>query len=98
MGFVQKNTFVQPAFDGQQAVNYPAEVHFRVIAEPELLELEVLETVVGRYRVTRPLERSNASSGGRYQAYGVSIEVQSGEELRVLDVELKAVKGVRMVI
>ena len=98
MGFVQKNTFVRPAFDGQREVCYPVEVHFRVIAEPTLFEREALEAVVGQYRVTRPIELSNASSSGRYQAYGLSIEVQSGDELKTLDVALKAVRGVRMVL
>lgn len=79
-------------------VDYPATFHFRVIAEASSDAGPELTVVLAAYRVTEPLAVSRASSSGRYCAYGVSVELQTPEELHALDAALKQVSGVRMVL
>ncbi len=81
-----------------QQVEYPATFHFRVIAEAAAGVESGLSAALNAYRVVEPLAASRASSQGRYHAYSVSVEVQTPDDLRALDVALKRVPGVRMVL
>jgi len=81
-----------------QEVVYPAQFHFRVIAEAAVFVESELVSVLAGYRVTAPLAASRVSGGGRYHAYSVSVEMGSREELDVFDAALKRVSGVRMVL
>ena len=90
---------VKPSGDSAPAkVEYPATFHFRVIAEPGAFDKAGMDAALAAYKVTEPLAASRASSAGRYQAYSVSVEIQSQEALHVLDAALKQVPGVRMVL
>ena len=84
--------------DAPKTVEYPATFHFRVIAEPGAFNQTELDAVLAAYKVLAPLAASRVSSAGRYQAYSVSVEIQSQEALHVLDAALKQVPGVRMVL
>ena len=100
MAFVAKNPFQMHAFNEntEQQVEYPAEFHFRIITEPANFEQAALEELLRSYQVTRGVEVSNASSSGRFQAYGVSIRFASKEEHAAFDRAAKALAGVRLVL
>jgi len=79
-------------------VTYPAEFHFRIIVESEAAAEAALGTLLATYQVTAPLTASQASSAGRYQAFSVSVMIQSQAELQSFDVAVKQVPGVRMLL
>lgn len=99
MSLTAKNPFEkkdqQPA---QRELEYPVVVHFRLITEPKLFDVGAAEIALTPFEVVAPIQPSSASSGGRYQAYGVSVKAQSRDDLDELDRVLKAVPGVRMVL
>lgn len=84
--------------DNEQGLEYPATFHFRIITEPSVFAKAVVDVVLSTVKVVEPLTLSRGSSGGRYQAYSVSVEMQSREEMHGFDAELKKVRGVRMVL
>lgn len=100
MAFVAKNPFQMNNFskNTKQEVQYPAEFHFRIITEPSSFDMKNLEKLLLAYQVTNPVQASNASSSGRFQAYGVSIRLQSKEQHAELDLALKGLLGVRLVL
>lgn len=82
----------------EQEVAYPAVFHFRIIVEVGAAAESVLEVAVAAYKITQPLTSSQASAAGRYQAYSVSVEMQSRDELYAFDAAVKSVPGVRMLL
>ena len=82
----------------EQEVAYPAVFHFRIIVEVGAAAESVLEVAVAAYKITQPLTSSQASAAGRYQAYSVSVEMQSRAELYAFDAAVKSVPGVRMLL
>ncbi|MDD3544857.1 MAG: DUF493 domain-containing protein [Kiritimatiellae bacterium] len=84
--------------DKAQGLEYPATFHFRIITEPPgFVEAEVI-ALLAAFKVVVPLKPSRGSSGGRYRAYSVSVEMRSREEMHGFDASLKKVRGVRMVL
>ena len=99
MSFYSPQHQAKPSGDSAPTkVEYPAIFHFRVIVEPGAFNRTELDAALAAYKVTAPLAVSRASSAGRYQAYSVSVEIQSQEALHVFDAALKQVPGVRMVL
>ena len=99
MSFYSPQHQAKPSGDSASAkVEYPATFHFRVIVEPGAFVESELAAMLAAYKVTEPLAASRASSAGRYQAYSVSVEIQSQDELHAFDAALKQVSGVRMVL
>lgn len=100
MAFLAKDSFrnEREPQTSRQEVEYPAVFPMRVIVEVEIFDSEAMAAVLERYKVVSPWEKSQASSSGRYQAFGVSVEVTSFGELAGIDAEVKAVRGVRMLL
>ncbi len=99
MGLLEVNRFgrLPETVSGREAV-YPAEFHFRILTEAESAAEAALGAALAPYRVTVPLAFSRGSSGGRYRAYSVSVQIVSREELQALEAAVKRVPGVRMVL
>lgn len=85
-----------PAISGELV--YPAEFHFRIIVEASPAAAAVLSAALEPYKVTAPLAASQSSSAGRYEAYCVSVLMQSQGELQAFDAAVKRVPGVRMLL
>ncbi|MDD4018552.1 MAG: DUF493 family protein [Kiritimatiellae bacterium] len=99
MGLLEVNRFGRlPASVSERELVYPAEFHFRILAEAESAAEAALGAAVAPYRVTAPLAFSRGSSGGRYRAYSVSVQIENREELLAFDAAVKRVPGVRMVL
>ena len=98
MSIKAKDTFVRQPSVLPQELAYPAEFHFRIIVEAAVSAEDALRKVLSAYKVTAPLAVSKASSAGRYQAYCVSVEIQSHAELSTFDTAVKSVPGVRMLL
>lgn len=99
MGILETNRFNRPRpAQQEQAVAYPAVFHFRIIMDAAAADAAALSVLLADYRVTVPLEASRASSAGRYQAFSVSVEIQTQAELHTFDAAVKRVPGVRMVL
>ncbi len=99
MSIRQTDTFARlPFVQSEEERVYPAEFHFRIITETEAGAEALLKEVLSAYRVTAPLAASRSSSAGRYQAYGVSVELRDRAEHAAFDAALKRVPGVRFVL
>lgn len=80
------------------ATAYPADYPLRIIVEAASEPEAALREAVSAYRVSAPLLRSQASSGGRYLAFGVSVEFRDRGEHEAFVAAVKRVPGVRMVL
>jgi putative lipoic acid-binding regulatory protein len=77
---------------------FPTECHFRVIAEDSEAIGRHISDKLAELGVTNPLEHGQASAGGKYRTYGVSVMVETRERMHFIDQELRAITGVRMVL
>jgi len=98
MSLLESNRFDRGPAAPAVEVAYPAVFHFRIIAERALFAAAALDACLEAYAVVAPLALSRASAEGRYDAYGVSVEIQSQAELHAFDAAVKQVAGVRMVL
>lgn len=99
MSLIEVNRFDRlPAPPSAQEQVYPAVFHFRILTESESTAETSLAAAVAAYQVTVPLAFSQGSSGGRYHAFSVSVNIRSREEMQALDAAIKLVPGVRMVL
>lgn len=83
---------------GDKEIEFPVEVHFRVIA---LANPETEAGVASAARalgVTALMGKGNASQNGKYQTHTLSVEVASHTRLREIDAGFRAVPGVKMVL
>ena len=88
-----------PQQDGfAQELAYPAQFHFRIIADAGGGAAPALAEAVRAYEVTSPLAPSRTSPGGLYTAYSVSILMQSREQMEAFDTLIRAIPGVRMLL
>lgn len=86
------------AMNNSQQLEFPVLCHFKVIAEDCQGMGFVIETVLLELGVQSPVERGNASSRGKYVTYNIDIRVESPEQMRRIDEELRRIQGVRMVL
>lgn len=84
-------------FEGRE-LQFPVHCHFRIIAEKKEGMKFVIETVLMELGVTSPLQTENESQAGRFQSFSVDIRIESQEEMKRVDAELRAIAGVRMVL
>lgn len=80
------------------ALDFPQHCHVKVVAEDTDEMLSRLEAVLLRIDIRETISPGQASSGGRYRTYNLSLEVASLEQMRLIDSELRAVEGVRLVL
>ena len=98
MSLVEKDRFARLPQTAPDELTYPAEFHFRIIAEAQSCAETALKALVAAYRVTAPLATSQASATGRYQAFSVSVTMRSRDEMHAFDAAVKQVPGVRMLL
>lgn len=77
---------------------YPSEHHFRIIVTAGAVPWDALAQLLAGYEVTAPLSAAGQSRGGRYQSLQLSVHIRTRAELLRLHAELRAVKGVRMLL
>ena len=88
-----------PQQDGHaQELEYPAFFHYRIITDTEVSVEPALTVAIAAYQVTAPLQRSHASTGGRYTAYSVSILMPNRETMEAFDAAARKIPGVRMLL
>ncbi|MCL2104444.1 MAG: DUF493 domain-containing protein [Kiritimatiellaeota bacterium] len=92
----QKNDPQQGGLSGE--LKYPAQFHFRIIADSGVDIRPGLAQVVSAYQVTTPLAPSHVSPEGRYAAYAVSILMQSRDEMETFDAAVRKIPGVHMLL
>lgn len=98
MSLQENNPFNRSRGEPPVEVSYPAEFHFRIIAEAQMAAGSKLREAVAGYRVTAPLTASRQSTAGRYEAFSLSVMIQDRDELNELDAAMKKVPGVRLVL
>ena len=77
---------------------YPAECHFRIIVSGDFSSDDELQQVLSSCEITAALTAANASAGGKFRSLQVSVRIKDRAELVRLDRELRAIKGVRLVL
>ena len=76
---------------------YPATHHFRVIGD-ETFDAGQLHEICKEYDVRSPVAEGNASSGGRYRSYQVSVHFPDRETHHRFHNAVKGAKGVKIVL
>ena len=86
-----------PVF-GDEEVQFPVEVHFRIVARAEDLVATRVHAAAEQLGLARHLEPGNTSASGKYHSHRLSLEVDSLERMREIDQTFRAVDGVKMVL
>lgn len=81
-----------------EEIRFPVECFFKIIAEDLPGVRAALEKTLRRLEITSELVEGAHSSAGRYVTYELRWVVASLESMREIDRELKAVRGVKMVL
>ena len=76
---------------------YPATHHFRVIGD-ETFDAQTLHEICKEYDLRAPVEAGNASSGGKYRSYQVSVHFPDRATHHRFHNAVKAAKGVKVVL
>ena len=77
---------------------YPSLHHFRIIADAANVPWDDLRVLLSEREITHPLAISNRSGGGKYVSLQVGIIVKSREELEQIQLDIRAVEGVRILL
>lgn len=86
-----------PVF-GDEKVQYPVEVHFRVVCHATPDVMERLQSALLAIGIDKRLTTGNASASGKYQSYELSLVVDSEPQMKQIDATLRGVDGVKMVL
>jgi len=86
-----------PVF-GDQQVEFPVEVHFRIVARAETAVTARIHTAADELGVRDLLKPGNASTSGNYHSHQLSLTVESKERMQEIDQTFRAVDGVKMVL
>ena len=77
---------------------YPAEYHFRIIADPAEHVPRAIGAILNDYDIVEPLRRGHLSRGGRYQTLQVTVRLRNRAEHHALDLRLRKSEGVRLLL
>lgn len=83
---------------GEEEINYPVEVHFRIVCESSLKTSTYVMVAAEDLGLGDKLKPGNESSGGKYLSYQLSTVVDSADEMNKIDQTFRAVEGVKMVL
>lgn len=84
---------------GDEKLEFPLDCHFKVIVSTEALDIRArLEIALAELGINAPLEPGTHSSGGKYQTFNLTVNVQSEIEMRKIDNTLRGIDGVKMVL
>lgn len=86
-----------PVF-GDAEIEYPVQVHYRVIAEARDAVRQAVLATAATLGVTDNLTDGHASAGGKYQTYNLSVVVDNHQRMQEIDQAFRAVPGVKMVL
>lgn len=84
-------------FDGVE-IEFPVEVHFRIICETHAGVHEAVMLTADRLGVAEVLTLGNASGSGKYQTYQLSLLIETHERMTEIDAGFRATEGVKMVL
>ncbi|MBR0055754.1 MAG: DUF493 family protein [Kiritimatiellae bacterium] len=76
---------------------YPATHHFRIIGDAAL-DKAALHEICKAFDVREPLAEGNASSGGKYRSYQVSVHFPDRATHHRFHGAVKAARGVKVVL
>ena len=77
---------------------YPADCHLSIIVEKREGIEQTLHEVLKPFKIVSPLTPGTQTPSGHYNAWRVTVEVGSTEELHAVDKAIRAVPGVRMIL
>lgn len=84
-------------FGGEQ-IEFPVQVHFRIIAKADLKVERDVKKVAARLGLSEQLIPGNRSAAGTYRTWNLSALVESKARMSEIDRLFRAVDGVKMVL
>ena len=83
---------------GDAELEFPVEVHFRVIAFADAGTETAVRAAAAELGVAEVLAPGNVSAGGKYQTFNLSLMVEDLPRMQEIDRVFRAVPGVKMVL
>ncbi|MCC5844495.1 MAG: DUF493 domain-containing protein [Verrucomicrobia bacterium] len=83
---------------GDAELEFPVEVHFRVIAFADAGTDAGVRAAAERLGLGGDLTVGNESAGGKYHTFNLTLMVESAERMAEIDRAFRAVPGVKMVL
>lgn len=83
---------------GGEELEFPVEVHFRVIAFADAETGERIRTVAEGLGLGAALQSGNVSAGGKYHTFQLSVVVEDLARMQAIDRAFREVPGVKMVL
>lgn len=86
-----------PVF-GDEEIQFPQEVHYRIIAEGNAAAEKAVRATAESLGVSERMAAGNASAGGKYQTFALTITATSKEHMHGVDAAFRKLECVKMVI
>lgn len=86
-----------PVF-GDEQVEFPVEVHFRIVARAEDPVATRIHAAAEQLGIADHLRPGNLSASGTYHSHQLSLVVHSLERMQEIDRTFRAIDGVKMVL
>jgi len=86
-----------PVF-GDARLEFPLQVHYRILCEATDDVAAAVTQCARGLGVSEGFAAGNASQGGKYRSFQLSVVVDSAERMHAIDDAFRAVPGVKMVL
>jgi len=83
---------------GDQKIEFPVQVHFRIIARAELKVDQEVKKTAARLGLGDMLSPGNRSAAGTYRTWNLSVLVDTQARMSEIDRVFRTVEGVKMVL
>jgi len=79
-------------------LKFPVVAHHRIIVNAAEKDLAAMQGLFAGFDLVEPVTETNASAGGKYASFGISVHLNSREEMMRFDEQIKLVPGLKMVL
>jgi len=84
--------------DKATELKFPVVAHHRVIVNAAERDDAAMARLFDGFDLVEPIAEANASAGGKYISFGLSVRLRDREEMARFDAQLSHVPGLKMVL
>lgn len=81
-----------------EELKFPVVAHHRIIVNAAARDDVAMQALFTGFELVEPIAEVNASAGGKYVSFGISVRFSDREEMARFDEQLKLVPGLKMVL
>lgn len=81
-----------------EELKFPVVAHHRIIVNAPARDDVATKRLFDGFDLVEPVAEANASSGGKYVSFGLSVRLKDRNEMDRLDGQIKLVPGLKMVL